>query len=131
LEETHIKLQWYNIFPSLFFFFLILQFNFFPLRLRHQTSANKLRYLRSSAFYRQPSMIMMTKLILSMICEKRQDACWCTTANIYWNLPEVTLRSCLCDRFKWTSSFFVAGRIAGLWHEVLFWLARAAVSLVT
>jgi len=45
------KLQSYNIFPSLF---LILQRNFFLFRLRHQTSAAKLRYLRSSAFYRQP-----------------------------------------------------------------------------
>ena len=48
---THIKLQWYNIYPSLF---LLLQRNFFPLRLCHQTSATKLRYLRSSVFYRQP-----------------------------------------------------------------------------
>jgi len=31
LGETHIKLQRY-IFPSLFFLFLILQHNFFPLR---------------------------------------------------------------------------------------------------
>ena len=54
LGETHIKLQWYNIFPQLFFLFLILQHNFFRLRLRHQTSATKLRYWRSSAFYRQP-----------------------------------------------------------------------------
>jgi len=54
LGETHIKLQWYNIFPQLFFLFLILQRTFFPLWLRHQTSATKLRYLRSSAFYRQP-----------------------------------------------------------------------------
>ena len=35
-------------------YFPFLQRNFFPLRLRHQTSATKLRYLRSSAFYRQP-----------------------------------------------------------------------------
>jgi len=52
--NADIKLQWYNIFPSLFFLFLILKRNFFPLQLRHQTSATKLRYLQSSAFYRQP-----------------------------------------------------------------------------
>ena len=52
-EETHNKLQWYNIFPSLFFFVLLLQRNFFPLLLRHQTSATKLHYLRSYAFYRE------------------------------------------------------------------------------
>ena len=45
------KLQWYNIFLSLFF---LLQRNFFPLRLRHQTYATKLRYLQSSTFYRAP-----------------------------------------------------------------------------
>ena len=39
LDETHIKLQWYSIFPSLFFLFLILQRNVFPLQLCHQTSA--------------------------------------------------------------------------------------------
>jgi len=32
-----------------------LQRNFLPLCLHHQTSATKLRYLRSSAFYRAPS----------------------------------------------------------------------------
>jgi len=58
LEETHIKFQRYNIFPSLFFLFMILQCNFFPLWLRHQTSATKLRYLRSSAFYRQPQIVL-------------------------------------------------------------------------
>ena len=52
--KMHIKLQWYSIFPALFFLFLIMQCNFFPLQLRHETSATKLRYLRSSAFYRQP-----------------------------------------------------------------------------
>ena len=36
---------------------MILQRNFFPLRLRHQTSATKLRYLRNSAFYRQPERV--------------------------------------------------------------------------
>jgi len=39
-----------------FFLVLLLQRNFFSLRLRHQTSANKLRYLRSSAFYRTPGL---------------------------------------------------------------------------
>ena len=34
-----------------FFLILLLQRNFFPLRLRHQTSATKRRYLRRSAFY--------------------------------------------------------------------------------
>jgi len=34
------------------FFYFATQL-FFPLRLRHQTSATKLRYLRSSAFYRK------------------------------------------------------------------------------
>jgi len=33
---------------------LILQRNLFLLRFRHQTSATKLRYLRSSTFHRQP-----------------------------------------------------------------------------
>jgi len=37
--------------PSLFF---LLQRNGFPLRLRYQTSVTMLRYLRSSAFYREP-----------------------------------------------------------------------------
>jgi len=37
-------------FSFTFFLFLLLQRNFFPLRLRYQTSATKLRYLRSSAF---------------------------------------------------------------------------------
>jgi len=44
-------------FSFTFFLFLILQSNFFPLRLHHQTSATKLRYLRSSPFYRQPIFI--------------------------------------------------------------------------
>jgi len=35
----------------------ILQRNFFPLRLCHQTSATKLCYLRSSAFYKQPKKV--------------------------------------------------------------------------
>jgi len=35
MGETHIKLQWYNIFPLLFF---LLQRNFFPRWLHHQTS---------------------------------------------------------------------------------------------
>ena len=39
----------FTIFP-----FLILQHNFFPLRLHHQASATKLRHLRSSAFCKQP-----------------------------------------------------------------------------
>jgi len=33
---------------------LLLQRNFFPIGLRHWTSATKLRFLRSSAFHRQP-----------------------------------------------------------------------------
>jgi len=39
-----------------FAFFMYIPFatQLFPLRLRHQTSATKLRYLRSSAVYRQP-----------------------------------------------------------------------------
>jgi len=39
-------------FSFTFFIFLLLQRNFFPLRLRHHTSATKLHYLPSSAFYR-------------------------------------------------------------------------------
>jgi len=31
----------------------------FPLRLRHQTSLTKLRYLQSSAFYRQPQLAVI------------------------------------------------------------------------
>jgi len=54
LGEAHIKLQWYNIFPSLF---LHLQRNFFPLQLPHQTFTTKLCYLRSSAFYRAPTKL--------------------------------------------------------------------------
>jgi len=57
LGETHIKLRWYNIFPTLFFLFLLLQRNFFSFRLCLQSSATKLRYLRSSAFYRAPITI--------------------------------------------------------------------------
>jgi len=49
-----------HIFPSLFF---LLQHNFFPLQLRLQTSATKLRYLRSSAFYRQPKILLSLKEI--------------------------------------------------------------------
>jgi len=41
-------------FSFAFFLLFPLQRNFSPLRLRHQTSATKLRYLRSSAFYRAP-----------------------------------------------------------------------------
>jgi len=37
-----------------FFCLLVFQRNFFPLQLHHQTFATKLRYLRSSAFHRQP-----------------------------------------------------------------------------
>ena len=48
-----LKLQWYNIFPSLFFLFLILQRNFFPLRLRHQTSATKLCLLQATLWCHQ------------------------------------------------------------------------------
>ena len=54
LVEAHIYLQ-YKFFFLCFFPFILLQRNFFPLQLRHQTSATKLRYLRSSAFYRAPS----------------------------------------------------------------------------
>ena len=61
LGETHTKLQWYSIFPSLFFLLLLLQSNFFPLLLLHQTSVKQscyrwcintlragLRYIRTS-----------------------------------------------------------------------------------
>jgi len=51
----HIYLQQLNILPLLFFCLFLLQLNFCPLRLRHQNSATKLRYLRSSAFYRHPT----------------------------------------------------------------------------
>jgi len=66
-----IKLQWKNIFPSLFFLFLLLQCNFFPLQLRHQTSATKLRYLRSSAFYKQP----FSRSVLLLFCAMWMCSC--------------------------------------------------------
>ena len=50
LGETHMKLQWYNTFPSFFSLFLHLQRNFFSLRLHHQTSATKLRLLQGALF---------------------------------------------------------------------------------
>jgi len=53
------KLQRYNIFPSLFFLFLILQLNFFPLRLHHQTSATKLRYYGAPPFTDNPKNWLM------------------------------------------------------------------------
>ena len=52
--EMHIKLHWYKFFRSLFFIFFLLQRNFYPLRLHHQTSTIKHRYSRSSDFYRAP-----------------------------------------------------------------------------
>jgi len=58
LEETYIKLQWCNI-PSLVFLLLLIQRNFFRLRLRHQTSATKFCYLRSSAFHRVPKFVII------------------------------------------------------------------------
>jgi len=57
-------------FSFTFFLFLIVQRNFFPLRLRHQTSATKLRYLRSSAFSRQPlDIIRLEKASLDNLDE--------------------------------------------------------------
>ena len=56
----------YNIFPSLF---LVLQCKFFPLWLRHLTSATKVRYLRSSAFYRAPWKLAEP---WSLICSELQ-----------------------------------------------------------
>jgi len=53
LGETHIKLEWYNIFPSLFFPFFASAMQLYLLRLCHQTSATKLCYWRSSAFYKE------------------------------------------------------------------------------
>jgi len=54
--EMHLtKLQWYNIFLSLF---LLLQCNFFPLWLRHQTSTTKLSYF----IYEAPSLQGTTDL---------------------------------------------------------------------
>jgi len=43
LREAHIQLQWENIFPLHLFLFFLLPLNFFPLRLRHQRFANKIR----------------------------------------------------------------------------------------
>jgi len=40
-----------------FFPFVAFTRQFFPLRLRHQTSATKLCYLRSSGFYKAPNKI--------------------------------------------------------------------------
>ena len=42
LRETHIQLQWENIFSLHLFLLFLLQLNLFPLRLRHQRSANKI-----------------------------------------------------------------------------------------
>jgi len=42
----------------------LLQPNFSPLCLRHQTSATKLRYLRSSAFYRAPPLEFSSAVLL-------------------------------------------------------------------
>jgi len=50
-NNTTFFLQLFNFFP---FFDFAMERNFFPLRLRHQTSANNLRSVRSSAFCRQP-----------------------------------------------------------------------------
>ena len=49
-------------FSFAFFCLFLLQSNFFPLWLRHQTSATKLRYLLSYAFYKAPK-IMIYELI--------------------------------------------------------------------
>jgi len=43
LHEAHIQLQWENIFPLHLLLFFLLQLNVFPLRLRYQRSANKIR----------------------------------------------------------------------------------------
>ena len=51
-------------FSFAFFCLFLLQSNFFPLRLRHQTYATKLCYLRSSAFYRQPKFVSMTLFLM-------------------------------------------------------------------
>jgi len=53
LGETHIKLQWY---PSLFFFFCFAT-QLFSTPVRHLACTTKLRYLRSSAFCRQPKHV--------------------------------------------------------------------------
>ena len=50
----HVKLQWY-IFPSLFFIFLFLQRNFYPLRLRRQTSATSSAIYSASPFTGHPT----------------------------------------------------------------------------
>jgi len=66
MGETHIKLQWYNIFPLLFF---LLQRNFFPRWLHHQTSTTKLCYLRSFAFYKAP----FSYRLAARTCKKNND----------------------------------------------------------
>jgi len=43
LREAHVQLQCENIFPLHLFLVFLSQLNFFPLRLRHQRSANKIR----------------------------------------------------------------------------------------
>jgi len=58
-------------FSLTFFLFLILQGNFYPLWLHHQTSATKLCYLWSSTFYRQPSLCIMHVYILGLTVQIR------------------------------------------------------------
>jgi len=51
-------------FSFAFLYLFLLQRNLFPLRLCHQTSATKLRYLRSSAFHRQPKFVSMNLFLM-------------------------------------------------------------------
>jgi len=51
-------------FSFAFLCLFLLQHNFFPLRLRHQTFATKLRYLPSSAFYKQPKFVSMNLFLM-------------------------------------------------------------------
>ena len=71
--ETHIKLQWYNIFPSLFFLFFITKLLSTPV------TSSKLRYLQSSAFYRQPNVRSNVQYYKTMFVRTVQISSLATT----------------------------------------------------
>jgi len=70
-----------KLFSFAFFCLFLLQRNFFPLRLRHQTSATKLRYLRNSGFYRQPKFVSMNLFLMWQ--DTALSVAYCTLRTLF------------------------------------------------
>jgi len=103
-----------NIFPSIFFLFLILQRNFFPLRLRHQTSASKLRYIRSSGIYRQP----IEYIFFTVTCVEVRG--WGGTVSYKANFASIWIeRSSINSPLTWLLAEWLLLMLSSPYHNLL------------